>query len=61
MEREKQIFALMRDVLELHDKFEKTRNGSVRDSLRKKRAILDNMLKQELDPRDQQQVLFEAK
>lgn len=56
-----QIILLTNEVMRLQDKYDATGNGLIRDKLAKKRAILRDVLKRALAPRDPQQVLFEAK
>lgn len=55
------LLYLMHEVRQLQKKYEATHNGQIRDKLKKKEAILDHMLSQEIKPTDPQQKLFEAK
>lgn len=52
---------LVFEVRELQKKYAASGNGLIKDKLRKKEIILDNVIKQEMKPRDPQQVLFESK
>lgn len=51
---------LTNEVIELQDKYDKTQNGLIRDKLRQKKAILKNVINQEMKPRNPKQELFEA-
>ena len=55
-----QFILLVYEVRPLQQKYEDSQNGLVRKEMKKMEAILDNVVKQEIAPKNPQQLLFEA-